>query len=136
MAVAKWMTTDFLLGWFRENKILDELFGASKQVQLVRRSADLLRFYTKYGQLTMEDMAIIWDCAYNSHEIFAEAVFKVGLSGKMAGRGVALRLLGVRERSYPESHPRSFRLIFLVLLIRSSLCPDTRHSARRRCLGR
>ena len=74
---AHWLSPEFLIQWISEHHILENLAGASKHAELLRRASQLVVFLVKRKCFTDDDLTLLWECVVNAHEIYSSAVLEL-----------------------------------------------------------
>lgn len=49
-------------------EIIEEIFGKNSHIQLIQRSAEILKFFLLNENLTMKDLEIIWECCLKDEQ--------------------------------------------------------------------
>jgi hypothetical protein len=73
---SRWLKPEFLLNWIHENKLTELLLGESSHIEVIKRSACVLRFLSYHNQLTKEHLDLLWKCQEGKHEATVLGVFE------------------------------------------------------------
>ncbi|CAG9332998.1 unnamed protein product [Blepharisma stoltei] len=71
---ARWLTTQRLLQWIDNHNLFELIFGPSSHPQLVKRSADIIRFLYSNSRFSRDHIDLIWNSASSKHEAEREAL--------------------------------------------------------------
>ena len=58
-----------LISLLKENKILNELFGANYHSQLIKSSNEIIKLLLKENSLDENDMTLIWSCTKRGYHL-------------------------------------------------------------------
>jgi len=73
---SRWLKPEYLCNWIHENKLTELLFGESSHIEVIKRSANVLRFLSYHKQLTKEHLDLLWKCQDGKHEATVLGVFE------------------------------------------------------------
>ena len=73
---SKWIKPEYLCRWIYDNKLVEYLLGDSSHVELIKRSASVLRFLSVHKQLTKDHLELLWKWQDGKHEANVLGVFE------------------------------------------------------------
>lgn len=74
----EWLTSEYFLGWIKEQKIIDYVYGEYSHPEIIRKSGELLVKMCKYDLFTKKEVDIIWKVfESNYHEDIIRATLEV-----------------------------------------------------------
>lgn len=71
----RWIKPEYLCNWIHENKLTEFLLGETSHIEVIKRSANVLRFLSFHKQLTKEHLDLLWKCQEGKHEATVLGVF-------------------------------------------------------------
>jgi hypothetical protein len=57
-----------MIGWLRENKIMERIYGDNLHSEIIRRSGDIPKYLARRRNLTIEDLDLLWEASSGKHE--------------------------------------------------------------------
>ena len=76
--IAKYLDSEYLLNWIKDNKILDSLFGVNIHEALISRSLDIFRFFASKNSLSSSYIDLLWNSSLGDQtESFVNTIYKV-----------------------------------------------------------
>jgi hypothetical protein len=73
---ARWLTPEYLCKWIHDCKLTDMLLGEDSHIEVIKRSASVLKFLSYNKQLTKDHLDLLWKCQDGKHEATVLGVFE------------------------------------------------------------
>jgi hypothetical protein len=70
-----WADAAFVQDWLLQSEVIEELFGGSSHVELVKRADAVLSFLARRGALTALHLECLWACAEGRHEAVVSVLY-------------------------------------------------------------
>jgi len=83
-------TSEWMLKWVRDNKIVEEVFGENHHIQIIPRSPEILKWMSAQGVLTTEDLEMIWSLGLEGDETTKDAIYGVIKDLSLSMKGTQL----------------------------------------------
>ena len=79
---AEFFTGKMMCEWFVSNKVIEIIFGEGSHIEIVKRSASVLKMLARYGQGVFDQSTVdlIWRCQTGKHEEMVRTVYEVIVS--------------------------------------------------------
>ena len=79
---AEFFTGRMMCEWFVSNKVIEIIFGEGSHIEIVKRSASVLKMLAKFGQGVFDQSTVdlIWRCQTGKHEEMVRTVYEVIVS--------------------------------------------------------
>lgn len=74
---SKWMNVENLLAWIDTHDLIGIIFGPSSHPEIVKRSAELVKFLYVHSRFTSSHIDKLWDCALLKHETDRDAMISL-----------------------------------------------------------
>jgi ubiquitin carboxyl-terminal hydrolase 9/24 len=76
---SSFMTTNALRDWMVENKVLEVCLGENSHVEIIKRTAPLIKFMIKYGNGAFDASSVdlIWKAQLGKHEDIVRNVYNL-----------------------------------------------------------
>lgn len=95
------------------HNLFDLIFGPSSHHQIVKRSADIIRFLYSHGRFTRDNIDVIWNSASSKHEAEKEALMTLiqDIVPSLSAQDLQYFFLKLYLLSYPEIDSQVLSLI-------------------------
>ena len=80
----KWLTSEILIHWIQQNKIINELFGEKMHHELLKRSNEIFKFLVIHDTMEKEYLDALWNSCLGKQEQVMEASF--GILSEIVGQ--------------------------------------------------
>lgn len=79
---AEFFTGKMMCEWFVSNKVIEIIFGEGSHIEIVKRSASVLKMLARFGQGVFDQSTVdlIWRCQTGKHEEMVRTVYEVIVS--------------------------------------------------------
>jgi len=79
---AEFFTGRMMCEWFVSNKVIEIIFGEGSHIEIVKRSASVLKMLARFGQGVFDQSTVdlIWRCQTGKHEEMVRTVYEVIVS--------------------------------------------------------